>query len=263
MRYLRYVDGCVTERNQEALLDCLESNPEALVLDCGSHAGSNARKRADAKGLQSIIGIERNVSVVQEASERGIQVMQADLNRPLPLAADSFDVVVVADVLEHLVETSTFVSEAHRVLKRGAYAVISTPNLASWHNIFALFLGIQPFSGPHLSNFCQVDLGPVQHLHERTCQALANEGWSEVEGDAAMYRHLVVGAYRSLCRLFVAKGFHLERVLGVGYYPLPPLLERLMTRLDAVHASHLVFKLRKPSQCPTPWPQRAVLAREP
>ncbi|NLF12404.1 MAG: class I SAM-dependent methyltransferase [Anaerolineaceae bacterium] len=245
-RYLKYLDVHVTERNQETFLDCLEPDAGALVLDCGCHAGYNARKRGDAKGLKSIVGLERNLSVTREASERGIWIAQADLNCPMPLAAASLDVVMVSDVLEHLVELSVFVGEAFRVLKPGGYAVISTPNLASWHNIFALLIGIQPFSGPHLSNFAQADLGPVRRLHEEMCQALADEGWAEGEGDPAMYRHIVVGAYRSLCRLFVTEGFHLERVIGVGYHPLPPLLERVMTRLDRVHANHLVFKLRKP-----------------
>lgn len=247
-RYFRYVDHHVADRNQQAMLDCLETDASALMLDCGCHAGANARKRADAKGIRAIAGIELNASVAREAVDRGLWVMQANLNRPIPLTTGAVDTVMVSDVLEHLVETTTFVSEVQRVLKPGGYAVISTPNLASWHNIFALLVGLQPFSGPHLTHFSQVDVGIVRRLRKDTCQELADQGWSEVEGESTMYRHIVVGAYRSLKRLFQAQGFIVERAIAVGYYPLPPALERIMTRIDPTHASHIVFKVRKPHE---------------
>jgi len=246
MRYLQYVDRDVTERNQQAILDCLEPDGKALLLDCGCHAGANTRKRADAKGIQAIAGIEWNASVAREALQRGLWVMQADLNRPIPLANNSVDAVMVSDVLEHLVETAAFVGELFRVLKPGGYAVLSTPNLASWHNIFALLLGLQPFSGPHLTHFSQADLGVIQRMHKDACQDLADQGWAEVEGQSTMYRHVVVAAYRSLRRLLIAHGFVVERMTAVGYYPLPPALERVMTRLDPLHSSHVVVKVRKP-----------------
>jgi hypothetical protein len=106
-------------------------------------------------------------------------------------------------------------------------------------------LGLQPFSGPHLTHFSQVDLGVIHRMRKDTCQVLADQGWDEVEGESTMYRHVVVTAYRSLRRLLEAQGFHVERMVSVGYYPLPPSLEKVMTRVDPLHASHVVAKLRK------------------
>jgi SAM-dependent methyltransferase len=245
MRYLHYVDRYVIAGNQRAILDCLEPDGRTLLLDCGCHAGANSRKRAEAKGIQAVVGIEWNVTAAREALQRGLWVMQADLNRPIPLADNSVDAAMASDVLEHLVETPTFIGELARVLKPGGYAVLSTPNLASWHNIFALLLGLQPFSGPHLTHFSQADLRVIQGMRQDFCRELADQGWAEVEGESIMYRHIVVAAYRSLRRLLVAQGFVVERMIGVGYYPLPPALERVMTRLDPVHASHIVAKVRK------------------
>jgi len=245
MRYFQHVDLHVAKRNQEVMLHCIEAHSQALMLDCGCHAGSNARERATAKGIQNILGLELNATVAREAARRGLRVVEANLNHPFPLIEDSLDVVVASDVLEHLVETSSFVREIYRVLRPGGYAVVSTPNLASWHNLFALLLGFQPFSGPHLAHFSQTDLPLIQKMRRQTCQALVDRGWGETEGDSTMYRHIVVGTYRSLRRLFVAQGFIIERVVGVGYYPLPPILEKVMTKLDPIHASHLVLKVRK------------------
>lgn len=245
LRYLRHVDGHVADRNQQAMLDCLEPDDQALMLDCGCHAGVNARKRADANGFRAVAGIEWNAAVAQEALTRGLWVARADLNRPIPLAARSVDVVMASDVLEHLSETASFVGEVYRVLKPGGYAVVSTPNLASWHNLLALFLGLQPFSGPHLTHFSQTDVKVVGRLRQDTCEALADQGWADEENQSTMYRHIVVAAYRSLLRLFEGQGFTIERKIAVGYYPLPPLLERVMTRLDPWHASHVVLKARR------------------
>jgi hypothetical protein len=37
-----------------------------------------------------------------------------------------------------------------------------------------------------------------------------------------------------------------EHALGFGYYPLPPGLARLASRVDPAHAHHMVVKARKP-----------------
>ena len=245
LRYFQYVDRHVSSRNQQAILDCLEEDSQALMLDCGCHAGANARNRADAKHARALAGIELNVSMARKAVERGLWVMQSDLNRAIPLVNNCVDALIASDLLEHLTQTSTFVREIHRVLRPGGYAVISTPNLASWHNIFALLFGLQPFSGPHLTHFSEADLGLIRRMRKETCEALSDQGWGEVQGESTMYRHVVVGAYRSLRRLFVSEGFVVEKMIGVGYYPLPGNLEKLMTAVDSIHASHLVMKIRK------------------
>lgn len=62
-----------------------------------------------------------------------------------------FDLVHANQVIEHLYETDLFIKEIYRILKKGGYAIISTPNLAGLHNIVSLILGKQPFPA-HVSN---------------------------------------------------------------------------------------------------------------
>ena len=50
-----------------------------------------------------------------------------DLNRPLPLAAESADTVVSISVLEHLCEPGTMIGESFRILRPGGSLVLQVP----------------------------------------------------------------------------------------------------------------------------------------
>jgi hypothetical protein len=89
--------------------------------------------------------------------------------------------------------------------------VVSTENLASWHNIGALILGWQPFS---LTNVSYRSLGNPLSLHRG--KTWPWESW----------QHVRVFAYRGLRELFEAHGFMVEAVLGAGYFPLPSAFGR-------------------------------------
>lgn len=244
VRYLDYVYKDTVQRRYVAQRSCMERDPKALFLDVGCEEGINTVRLARAIGTQHVFGLEYNRRTLHHAVHRGIRVMMGDANRPLPLSDTSVDVVTAMDVLEHLVEPQMLVSEVYRVLRPGGYAVFATPNLASWHNIFALLIGLQPFSGPNLTTMLDAELGVVRRLHRRA-YGLPENGPVEDCSEPEMLRHIVVIAYRSLLRLMERQGFQVEYARGFGYYPLPPLLARLFARIDPWHTHHVVVKARK------------------
>ena len=72
---------------------------------------------------------------------------ELDFNtKPLPFDSRSLGLVVCEQVIEHLHNTTWFLSELRRVLKPGGGLILSTENLASLPNIFALLLQRAPFS---------------------------------------------------------------------------------------------------------------------
>jgi SAM-dependent methyltransferase len=56
-----------------------------------------------------------------------------DLNRPLPFADDSFDTIVMSDVLEHLFDYQTVWSEMARVLRPSGRLILGVPFLYWLH----------------------------------------------------------------------------------------------------------------------------------
>jgi SAM-dependent methyltransferase len=215
--------------NIENIVSLLEvGDGTTALLDLGCDDGALTQRFAETIATTDVHGVEIVEERGEAARKRGMEVRAADLNHRLPYDDDSFDVVCSNQVIEHLANTDTFVREIRRVLRPGGYAVTSTENLASWHNIASLTLGWQPFS---LSNVSTVlGLGNPLAVHRGKTHPIG-ESW----------QHLRVFAYRGLRELFEATELRVEQVLGAGYYPLPGRV----ARYDPRHAAFLAVKARK------------------
>lgn len=227
-QYMHRIFERAVEQNLTNILGLIERDPKAVLLDCGCDDGAITKKIAAKAGTSKVHGIEINPAGIAGAASNGINAEPADLNGRLPFNDGSFDVVCANQIIEHLHNTEMFLDEIHRVLKKGGYAVISTENLASWHNILALLLGWQPFS---LTNVSAQHLGIGNPLALHRGKRISHEAW----------QHLRVFSFRGLKELFELKGFRMERLLGAGYFPLPGLF----AAVDPRHAAFLTAKLRK------------------
>lgn len=63
-----------------------------------------------------------------------------DLHKALPYADESFDVVILTELIEHLVEYRTVMYEAARVVRRGGAVIVTTPNIFRLHSRWNFFL---------------------------------------------------------------------------------------------------------------------------
>jgi glycosyltransferase involved in cell wall biosynthesis/2-polyprenyl-3-methyl-5-hydroxy-6-metoxy-1,4-benzoquinol methylase len=103
------------------------------VLDLGSGSGIVAAHLTAHDGKQ-VTCVDNSAPAVAAARERGIaRVITADLADPLwsdAVAGESFDVIVMADVLEHLVDPGALVAaiDERELLTDDGYLVISIPN---------------------------------------------------------------------------------------------------------------------------------------
>ena len=202
--------------------------PCESLLDVGCDDGANTLRWAAAARASDLHGIEVVDERAALAERRGVRVERVDIMEGLGYEERRFDAVVSNQVIEHVFDTDVFVAEIQRVLRPGGLAVVSTENLASWHNIGALVFGWQPFS---LTNVTGRRLGIGNPLALHRGQDAIARSW----------QHQRVFGYRGLVELFEAHGFVVASVLGAGYYPLP----RRLARVDPRHAAFLTVAARR------------------
>jgi SAM-dependent methyltransferase len=158
-----------------------------------------------------------------------IDAIACDLRERWPVADATIAAVTSNQVIEHLVDVDHFASEAYRVLRPGGRAVVSTENLASWHNIAATVFGWQPFSLTNISRVASGIGNPC--ANPRDAEPLA-VGWH--------YVHVMT--VRALRELLAAHGFTAIVTRGAGYYPLPAR----MGEHDPTHAAFITLAARRP-----------------
>jgi methionine biosynthesis protein MetW len=103
----------------------------ARVLEVGCGTGSLSRIVADTCGAE-VVGIEPDSHRAERARARGLQVHTDYLSPDLIQKIGSFDVVLLADVLEHVPNPQTILLLSRQALKSGGAVVISVPNVAHW-----------------------------------------------------------------------------------------------------------------------------------
>lgn len=101
-------------------------SPETRILDLGCGSAWLADEFGDYTGLDS------HPDAVAAARKRGREIVQADIDAPLPFPDSSFDGVVLKDVLEHVADPVTLVREVRRVLRTDGRVFASSPDAQRW-----------------------------------------------------------------------------------------------------------------------------------
>jgi SAM-dependent methyltransferase len=229
MGYLSRVFHASEEANRRAILHALPGGSSGSLLDLGTHRGDFTARLADHLNAERVAGVELIERHAVTARSLGIEVAVADLDDGIPFPSESFDIVNANQVIEHVRRTDVLLREIRRVLKPDGLACISTNNLSSWHNVFALGLGMQPMP-MHVSD--EIIVGnPLNPEHRWGHRDLGRT-------------HLRLFTARALAELADYHGLAMEQLGSVGYYPLPPLLARVATRVDPLHGAFLIGLFR-------------------
>jgi SAM-dependent methyltransferase len=93
-----------------------------LNLGCG-HA---KRDFPEASRASEIVGVDHSPASQADVIHDLDQV-------PYPLPSDSFDLILMQDVIEHLENIPAVMAEVHRVARHGALVRIRTPHFSSWY----------------------------------------------------------------------------------------------------------------------------------
>ena len=107
------------------------------VLDYGAGLGHLARR---LKALGRFDEVYAADIVPWQEDDETIRWICQDLNQPLHGVEDFFDLVVAAEVIEHLENPRFTVRDLYRVTKPGGHVILTTPNNESWRSLVALTL---------------------------------------------------------------------------------------------------------------------------
>jgi SAM-dependent methyltransferase len=146
--YATFGNGAIAEQALRLL------PPGGRVLDVGCASGGLLALLRPAAG--HLAGLELSSTAAQAAAQVG--------DPDLPFAPGSFDLVVLADVLEHLADPAAGLNRAVAWCRPGGAVLVSVPNIAHWQARLTLLRGRWPqddsgtFDASHLRWFTRESL---------------------------------------------------------------------------------------------------------
>jgi methionine biosynthesis protein MetW len=171
--YASFGNGAIAAHAERLLPD------GGRVLDVGCASGGLLALLRSRAG--HLAGLELSASAATSAAQIADHVVQGAVEDPdLPFAENSFDLVVMADVLEHLADPAAALGRAVRWCRPGGAVLVSVPNVAHWQARLTLLRGRWPqadsgtFDAGHLRWFTRDALGEL----------LSGAGLRDVELDA-------------------------------------------------------------------------------
>lgn len=103
----------------------------ARVLDVGCGAGALSKFIQLIRNAE-VIGVEPEPHRAEMARKQGLQVVENIFTYDAVTGLGNFDVVVFADVIEHLIDPHSSLLTAKSIIKHNGSIVISVPNVAHW-----------------------------------------------------------------------------------------------------------------------------------
>ena len=214
--------------NNDIIISQIKPTKTATVLDIGFFRGELVIKRFQKIPKSKIYAIDFDQAAISSAKNLRLKTKKYNIEKGLPYKSNFFDIVVANQMIEHLVNIDLFVEEIYRILKPKGYVIVSTENLSSWHNLFALFLGWQAFS-QHISK--KINIGNPMRLIQ------SKQEFSDI--------HIKIFTPRGLKDLFLAYNFKVEKTFGAGYYPFYGQFARILSKLDSRHCAFIGIKAKK------------------
>jgi 2-polyprenyl-3-methyl-5-hydroxy-6-metoxy-1,4-benzoquinol methylase len=194
----KYFEGCRSD-----FLDRLPINPQAALLEIGCGAGNTAASAKQLERCGFAAGIELFEDAGLAARDRLDEVVIGNVETvDVPWREETFDILILSEVLEHLTDPWTALRRLQPLMKPGCTVLASSPNMAHWHLIGELIAG----------DWKLADFGPKDRTHLR---------WFTP---------------RSFRRLFTECGYCVKRVYPVRQYGWKG---RLISKLSGGRLEHL------------------------
>ena len=126
--------------------DVLELLPQNIKieksLDVGCGIGKTSAYLKSKYNIRETVGIEYVPEIAKAAEANIDRVYNLSIDDDdLPFSSNEFDLILLADILEHLVDPWGVAKRLASFLKPGGYAIFSLPNVQNWKIILKLLSG--------------------------------------------------------------------------------------------------------------------------
>jgi SAM-dependent methyltransferase len=229
----------------------LRPGMQVLDIGCGNgrHAFESLRRGAEVVATDldeaALSEVEEMAAAMRQAGEvpsgGSLRTVRADARR-LPFGDAAFDVVIAAEVLEHIDEDSMAIAELHRVLRPGGLIAVTVPRWWPEQVCWALSREYHEIPGGHVRIYRRRQLAerlrrsglvlapPHHHAH-----ALHSPYW---------WLRCAIGMSREQAR--VARLYH--RFLVYDLMRRPRWTRSLERTLNPVLGKSVVLYARRPNQ---------------
>lgn len=121
----------LTNKEQELINSVLEKEYNPLLLDIGGGSGRFAIPLYSNGTNVIVLDSSANALELLKNKQRNIPIFRGDGER-LPFKSNTFDVVIVIEAIEHIMNKESFLEECNIVLKDGGLLVITMSNKFSY-----------------------------------------------------------------------------------------------------------------------------------
>ncbi len=173
----RYEEKPSTDSSHGRVVAALAGRTPRRILDLGCHDGTIA-ERLRAQG-HHVTGVD--LDEAPEVADRVDVFVKADLDEGLPpQVGEGYDVVLAADVLEHLRSPETLLRQVRACIDPNGTLITSVPNMAHWYPRAKVVAGRFDYDRRGI-----LDQGHLRFFTRRSFERLAREcGYRVVRAEA-------------------------------------------------------------------------------
>ncbi len=168
------------------IVKLINSTP-SKVLDVGCGAGLLAKEIKDLYSNAEVTGLEADDLLIKKAKLYCNKVIKLDLNNiNLFETTEKYDVIIFADILEHLNHPEQILDHLSKFLHNDGYIITSLPNIRHYSTFVSLFLlGIWPQNNRGIH-----DATHVRFFTKKNIEILLNKTGFKIDKEARNVRLL-------------------------------------------------------------------------
>lgn len=190
----------------QRIIDSVGQNKNILDVGCSEGTLSKKMKENDC----TVIGMELDEEAAKTARKFCKEVLIGDVES-IKMSSDYekyFDIIIFADILEHLREPSEILVRFSKYLKDDGLIIISVPNIANWRKRFQLLFGKFDYQ-----EYGILDNSHIKFFTEKSTKNMIMEsGYEIVQFD------LTVGDINVFPRLFHSIGMVWPNLLAFQFF---------------------------------------------